>query len=95
MVVVEERRRRVRLARVEARAIEAVLPWLPLRVSAGSELARALSDYVRFRGRVLPERREEMAAALAGPLRRRYGLPEHVSNDAVLCAVYHRVFFGE
>jgi uncharacterized RDD family membrane protein YckC len=95
MVVVEEQRRRVRLERVGGPEIEAVLPWLPLRVSAGSELARALSDYVRFRGRVAAERREEMAGPLARPLRRRYGLPEEVPHDAVLCAVYHRVFLGE
>ena len=95
MVVVEERRRRVRLERVGGPQIAAVLAWLPLRVSAGPEMARALSDYVRSRGRVARELREEMAAELARPLRRRYGLPEDSSNDAVLCAVYHRVFVGE
>jgi hypothetical protein len=36
-----------------------------------------------------------MAGPLARPLRRRYGLPEEVPHDAVLCAVYHRVFLGE
>lgn len=95
MVVVEERRHRVRLERIAGPEVEAILPSLPLRVSAGPEMARALSDYVRFRGRVPAVRREEIAAALAGPLRRRYGLPGETSNDAVLCAVYHRVFLGE
>jgi hypothetical protein len=64
-------------------------------VAAGPELARALSDYVRFRGRVGPDAREDMAVHLALPLRRRYALPKEASNDAVLCAVYHRVFLGE
>jgi uncharacterized RDD family membrane protein YckC len=95
MVVLEQRPRRLRLEKVPGREVEELLPWLPLRVSAGPELARALSDYVRSRGRVGPARREEMAAWLAPALRRRYGLPESATGDAVLCAVYHRVFLGE
>jgi uncharacterized RDD family membrane protein YckC len=95
MVVVETRRRRIRLVRVGGAEVEAVLPWLPLRVAAGPEMARALSDYVRARERFSRARREEMAEALARPLRRRHGLPDGSSNDAVLCAFYHRVFLGE
>jgi uncharacterized RDD family membrane protein YckC len=95
MVVVEGRRRRVRLLRVGGPEVEAVLPWLPLRIAAGTELSRALSDYVRSRERFNRGRREEMAEDLARPLRRRYGLPDGSSNDAVLCAAYHRVFLGE
>jgi hypothetical protein len=97
IVVIEERRRRLRLERVGGAEVEAVLPWLPLRISAGPDLARALSDYVRFRTRVSAARREDMAEKLAPVLRRRYGVPEsaRATGDAVLCAVYHRVFVGE
>jgi uncharacterized RDD family membrane protein YckC len=95
MVVVEQRRRRVGVVRVRDKAVDALLPWLPLRVAAGPEMARALSDYVKHRGRFGPARREEMAAHLARPLRERYKLPPKASSDAVLCAVYHRVFLGE
>ena len=70
MVVVEERppAAPARARRGSPRS-SMLLPWLPLRVSAGPELARALSDYVRSRGRVGPERREETGRA-PGP-----GLP--------------------
>jgi uncharacterized RDD family membrane protein YckC len=95
MVVVEERRRRVGLVQVEEEAVAALLPWLPLRVEAGPEMSRALSDYVRHRGRYPRPLREEMAEPLARPLRDRYGLPAASTADAVLCAVYHRVFVGE
>jgi uncharacterized RDD family membrane protein YckC len=95
MVIVEERVRRSGVVTVKEPAVEAVLPWLPLRIAAGSELARALSDYVRRRDRFSPGQREEMAAPLARPLRARFALPEGPSSDAVLCAVYHRVFLGE
>ena len=95
MVVVEARRGRAGVIQVELSSVEALLPWLPVRVAAGPELARALSDYVQRRGRFGPARREEMAEYLARPLRERYGLPADSSADAVLCALYHRVFLGE
>lgn len=95
MVVAEERRPRFGLMRVDQPEVAALLPWLPLRVEAGPELARALSDYVRHRARLPRARREEIAANLAQPLRVRYGLPENVPADVVLCAVYHRLFVGE
>jgi len=95
MVVVEARRGRAGVIQVELSSVEALLPWLPVRVAAGPELARALSDYVQRRGRFGPARREEMAGHLARPLRDRYGLPADSSADAVLCALYHRVFLGE
>ncbi len=95
MVVVEARRGRAGVIQVELSSVEALLPWLPVRVAAGPELARALSDYVQRRGRFGAARREEMAGHLARPLRDRYGLPADSSADAVLCALYHRVFLGE
>jgi uncharacterized RDD family membrane protein YckC len=95
MVVVEERRRRGGVIRIKDPAVDAVLPWLPARVEAGPEMARALSDYVRHRGRFSRPLREEMAESLARPLRRRYKLPGESTADAILCAAYHRVFLGD
>ena len=95
IVVVEETRRRSGVTRIEEKAALDLLPWLPLRIAAGSELSRALSDYVRARARFGQARREEMAEHLAGPLRARFSLPPRASADAVLCAIYHRVFLGE
>ena len=95
MVVVEESRLRSSVPRVEPEAVADLLPMLPLRVTAGSEMARALSDYVRHRSRFGRDRREEIARHLAGPLRERYSLPEGSPSDAVLCAFYHRLFLGE
>ncbi|WP_435018693.1 RDD family protein [Tundrisphaera sp. TA3] len=95
MVVIEEPRLGPEMVRVEGPAVAAVLADLPLRMAAGPDLARALSDYVRHRGRFHADRREEIARHLAGPLRERHGLPASAPGDAVLCAVYHRVFLGE
>jgi uncharacterized RDD family membrane protein YckC len=95
MVVVEESRYGSSVTRIEEGVVGSVLPLLPLRVSAGSEMARALSDYVRRRMRFGRDRREEIARHLARPLRDRYSIPNKVSSDAVLCAFYHRLFLGE
>lgn len=95
MVVVEEPRWRIKVEQVDSPEIRRVLALLPLQVAAGPELSRALADYVRARPRFGDARREEMAEHLAGPLRRRQGLPADLPADAVLGAVYHRIFHGE
>jgi uncharacterized RDD family membrane protein YckC len=95
MVVIEERRTSKEITRIDDPDVDALLPWLPERVAAGSHLARVLSDYVEVRRRFGPLRRAEMAEPLAGPLRRRFGLPDGSSADIVLCAIYHRIFLGE
>ena len=95
MVIVEERQRRVGVIRLKEPAVDALLPWLPVRIAAGPEMARALSDYVKSRGRFSAALREEMARPLAKPLRTRFALPADATSDIVLCAVYHRVFLGE
>jgi uncharacterized RDD family membrane protein YckC len=95
MVVVEERHTRGGVARVKSPAVDALLPWLPMRIAAGPELSRALSDYAKRRDRFNSAVRESIARPLARPLRARFGLPDDASGDAILCAVYHRLFLGE
>jgi uncharacterized RDD family membrane protein YckC len=92
MVVVEARPRRGGVAVIREPAVDAVLPWLPARIAAGPELARALADYVEHRRRFGSARREEMATHLARPVRARYALPAQATGDAIVCALYHRVF---
>ena len=95
MVVIEERRPRRGIIRIFDPEVDAVLPWLPARIAAGSDLARVLSDYVGVRNRFTPARRAEMAEPLARPLLKRFGLAPTVPPDVVLCAVYHRIFVGD
>jgi uncharacterized RDD family membrane protein YckC len=95
IVLVEERRWRRGFKRIKNPEVDALLPWLPSRISVGSDVARVLSDYAEARERFGPLRRAEMAEPLARPLRQRYGLSEKASADSVLCALYHRVFVGE
>ncbi len=95
MVVIEERRWRRGVTRIDDPEVAALLLWLPNQIAAGSDLARALSDYVGARHRFGPLRRAEMAERLARPLRKRFGLSGQYSADVVLCAVYHQIFVGK
>ena len=95
MVVVERRERHNIYAAIRDPAVESIMDLLPARVVAGPELSRALGDYVKRRRRDNKDRREEMAGHLAVALKQRYGLPDNASNDAVLCAFYNRVFWGD
>jgi uncharacterized RDD family membrane protein YckC len=95
MVVREERRSRRGFVRIKEPEVDAILPWLPSRIAARSDLARALSDYAVLRGRFGPLSRAELAEPLAKALRARFQLSPQTQADAVLCAVYHRVFVGE
>jgi uncharacterized RDD family membrane protein YckC len=95
VVMVEERRRSRPIARVNSPEVDALLVWLPLRIAAGSRLARVISDYVDQRRRFSPPRRAEMAEHLARPLRARYAIAENVPADVVLCAFYNRIFLGD
>ena len=94
MVVVEELRQEAKIVRVLDPVVADLILLLPLRVEASSEQARALSDYVKQRGRFAPALREEIARPFARPIMARHSLPESASGDAVLCAYYHRLFLG-
>lgn len=95
MVVIEEVKFETKMVRVEDPAVLDLIALLPMRVAATSAQARALSDYVKHRGRFGPDLREEIAQPLAGPIRLRHALPEASSGDSVLCAYYHRLFLGD
>ena len=58
------------------------------------ETLKALALYVHRRKAISPRRREHIAAILAIPLIERHGLPENVTSDLLLCAVYHAHFVG-
>jgi uncharacterized RDD family membrane protein YckC len=95
IVIIEERRTSRPITRVNNPDVDALLPWLPRRIAAGSKLARVVSDYVAQRRRFAPARRAEMAEHLAQPLRARYHIAANVAADVVLCAFYHRVFLDD
>jgi len=94
MVVVEEPQRRYGVVRITERAVLELAVALPPSFEASRALAQALSAYVARRQNFSFGRRIEIARHLAEPLRERFHLPPGTNYDLLLCAAYHRVFFG-
>ncbi len=94
MVVVERRVERGKVPRFADPRLSELMKQMPARFEAGPDLTRALGEYVRKRGQFSDKRREEMASGLAAVLRARFGFPEGVTSDAVLCAVFQKAFHG-
>ena len=95
MVIQEEQRGRVAILRMQEPEVQKLIARLPVRLAAGSQLTRALTDYVHHRHRFGDNRRSEMGEPLARPLRAWLGIGDDVAADTVLCAVYHRILVGE
>ena len=92
MVIVDEntygRHELVKFKHPDIFRVTEMLP--PIALTPGT--LKALALYVHRRKAVSPRRREHIAAVLAVPLIERHGLPENVSYDLLLCAVYHAHF---
>ena len=92
MVIVDEntcgRHELVKFKHPDIFRVTEMLP--PIALTPGT--LKALALYVHRRKAVSPRRREHIAAVLAAPLIERYGLPENVGCDLLLCAVYHAHF---
>ncbi len=95
MVVLEEPAELYGVQRVTEPAAIRLAADLPPNFEASKELARALSAYVSRRHKFGPARRLEIARHVAEPLRIKLDLPQGVSYDVLLCAVYHRVFIAD
>jgi hypothetical protein len=93
-MVVREKRQRLAPLRVASGELDAVDQRIPLAFEADPRLAEALGAYVARRGDVSPERRVELASILAEPYVRRWNLPRDTDPDLLLCALYHRTYFG-
>ena len=92
MVIVDESTYgRHELARFKHPEIFKVAEQIP-PLALASDTLKALALYVHRRRAVSPRRREHIAAVLAVPLIERHALPENVSFDLLLCAVYHAHF---
>ena len=92
MVVVEERRWAVAMARLDDAAIHRLAAELPGNLTVSHKLSRALATYVERRRYLSPLRRAEIAKHLGDILLPQLKLPTSVDHDGLLCALYVRTF---
>ncbi|HEY1064483.1 MAG TPA: RDD family protein, partial [Pirellulales bacterium] len=94
MVVVEQPAKLYGVTPIAEFPVLALADRLPHKIPVDRSLARALSDYVLRRRRLHPLRRKEIAVHVGEPLRQMFNLPSPIDYDLLLCAVYHRLYFG-
>lgn len=95
MVIVEEREWFRGITRIEEPEIARLSQRIPPSFQATPSMARALAAYVQRRLAFPVMRRVEVARHLAEPLARRFGLPEGINPDHLLCAAYQRAFITD
>ena len=95
MVIVEEREWFQGILRIDEPDVLRLTQQIPPSFQASPSLARALAAYVQRRLAFPVPRRIEVARHLAEPLARRFGLPEGINPDYLLCAVYQRAFITD
>ncbi len=95
MVIVEDREWFQGILRIDEPEVVRLAQLVPPAFQPTPSLARTLATYVHRRLAFPPARRMEVARHLAQPLARRFGLPEGINPDHLLCAVYQRVFITD
>jgi uncharacterized RDD family membrane protein YckC len=92
MVVVEEREWFQGILKIDEPEVLRLAQMIPPSFQASPSLARALAAYVQRRLAFPVMRRIEVARHLAEPLARRFGMPQGLNPDHLLCAVYQQTF---
>lgn len=95
LVVIEERPWLGGLARIDDPRAYQLASYLPSDLHVSRSMALALAHYAERRRFFSPPRRREVAAHVAGPLLKQYGLPANTSYDLLLCTMYYRLFIAD
>ena len=95
MVVIEERPWLIGVAEIDDPRAYQLASYLPSNLRVSRSMALALSHYAERRRLFSPLRRREVAAHLAAPLLKKFGLPSNTSYDLLLCTMYYRLFIAD
>ena len=95
MVIHEEPRTLTKLSEFSDPRVASLAELIPPSFVAPAKLSRAVSEYVDSRGRLAPQRANEIAIHVAQPLLQRFSIPANTDADLFLCALYYRTFAGQ
>ncbi|MFO7907132.1 MAG: RDD family protein [Planctomycetota bacterium] len=95
MVVIEERPWLSGIAKLDDPRVYQLASYLPSDLKVSRSMALALAHYAERRRFFSAPRRREVAAHVARPLLKRYGLPADTSFDLLLCTMYYRLFIAD
>lgn len=95
MVVIEERPWLSGIANLDDPRVYQLASYLPSDLKVSRGMALTLAHYAERRRYFSAPRRREVAAHVARPLLKQYGLPADTSFDLLLCTMYYRLFIAD
>ncbi|MCA9138804.1 MAG: RDD family protein [Planctomycetales bacterium] len=95
MVVVDERKWQLPIAKVDDARVPALASYIPGDYLITRKMARTLATYVERRHFLTPPRRREVARNLADPLIERFSFRSDIDPDLLLYALYYKTFLAD
>jgi uncharacterized RDD family membrane protein YckC len=95
MVVVEERKWQLPLAKVDDARVPALASYIPGDYLITRKMARTLATYVERRHFLTPPRRREVARNLSDPLIERFEFRKDIDPDLLLYSLYYKAFLAD
>lgn len=95
MVIVDERKWQLPIAKVDDARVPALASYIPVDYVISRKMARTLATYVERRHFLTPPRRREIARTLSDPLIERFEFRRDIDPDLLLYALYYKTFLSE
>lgn len=95
MVVVDERKWQLPIAKVDDARVPALASYIPGDYLVTRKMARTLATYVERRHFLTPPRRREVARNLSDPLIERFEFRRDIDPDLLLYALYYKTFLTD
>jgi uncharacterized RDD family membrane protein YckC len=95
MVVVDERKWQLPIAKVDDARVPALASYIPGDYLITRKMARTLATYAERRHFLTPPRRREVARNLSDPLIERFGFRKDIDPDLLLYALYYKTFLAD
>jgi uncharacterized RDD family membrane protein YckC len=95
MVVVDERKWQLPVAKVDDPRVPALASFIPADYRVTRRMSRTLATYVERRAFLTPGRRTEVARTLAEPLGESFEFRKDIDPDLLLYALYYQTFLKD
>lgn len=95
MVVVDERKWQLPIAKVDDARVPALASYIPGDYLVSRNMARTLATYVERRHFLTPQRRREVARHLTDPLIERFEFRRDIDPDLLLYSLYYKTFLAD
>ncbi|MEO1524881.1 MAG: RDD family protein [Planctomycetota bacterium] len=95
MVVVDERKWQLPIAKVDDARVPALASYIPGDYLVSRKMARTLATYVERRHFLTPQRRREVARHLTDPLIECFEFRRDIDPDLLLYSLYYKTFLAD